>query len=128
MSHHIKYLPNPCKSITHEFCIGTKEVSFTVSLFENGQPGGLQINGDTSGSTIDGFSEAWATAVSRLLQRGETLSWIINKFSFHRFEPCGFTDNPKIPYATSIPDYIVRWMALEFGVHTPQQPEENLKT
>mgnify|MGYP001190485397 FL=1 len=124
MLHRIKYPPNPCRSLTHEFCIAGKRISFVVSLFENGQPAGVQINGDTSGGTIDGFSKAWATFLSRLLQRGETLSWIVKRVSYTRFDPCGFTDNPKIPYATSIPDYIVRWMALEFGV---QQPEENLK-
>src|SRR2546426_4956328 len=31
-----------------------------------------------------------------------------------RFEPSGWTGNPKIPYAKSIPDYIFRWLALRF--------------
>src|SRR5690606_6992269 len=35
-------------------------------------------------------------------------------FSHTRFEPSGFTNNPEIPIAKSITDYIFRWLALKF--------------
>ena len=35
-------------------------------------------------------------------------------FSHMSFEPAGFTDNPQIPFATSIPDYVVRYLASRF--------------
>jgi ribonucleoside-diphosphate reductase alpha chain len=31
-----------------------------------------------------------------------------------RFEPSGWTGNPQIPYAKSIPDYIFRWLGTKF--------------
>jgi ribonucleoside-diphosphate reductase alpha chain len=32
-----------------------------------------------------------------------------------RFEPEGYTGNPEIPFAKSMPDYIMRWLAARFG-------------
>jgi ribonucleoside-diphosphate reductase alpha chain len=46
-----------------------------------------------------------------------------------RFEPEGITGNPEIPFAKSMPDYIMRWLASRFldtdaqedlGILTPQ--------
>jgi len=36
------------------------------------------------------------------------------KFAHQRFEPSGFTKNPEIRNASSIIDYVFRWMALQF--------------
>src|SRR5581483_919318 len=36
------------------------------------------------------------------------------KFSYMRFEPEGMTSNPEIPFAKSMPDYIMRWLASRF--------------
>ena len=35
----------------------------------------------------------------------------MSKFAYVRFEPEGFTANPEIPFAKSMPDYIMRWLA-----------------
>jgi ribonucleoside-diphosphate reductase alpha chain len=32
-----------------------------------------------------------------------------------RFEPEGITRNPEIPFAKSMPDYIMRWLASRYG-------------
>jgi ribonucleoside-diphosphate reductase alpha chain len=32
-----------------------------------------------------------------------------------RFEPEGYTGNPEIPFAKSMPDYIMRWVASRYG-------------
>jgi ribonucleoside-diphosphate reductase alpha chain len=32
-----------------------------------------------------------------------------------RFEPEGYTGNPEIPFAKSMPDYIMRWLASRYG-------------
>jgi len=98
-----------------------------VSLYNDGRPGALQIFDKNSGSTIEGFLEDWAIQFSRLLQSGETLTWLVRKASYNRYEPCGVTDDPNIPFCTSPLDYIVRWIAWKFAVNVPTQPEENLK-
>ena len=45
------------------------------------------------------------------LQYGVPLKVLVDKFSHTRFEPCGLTNNPEIPFAKSMVDYIFRWMA-----------------
>jgi len=42
------------------------------------------------------------------------LETLVQKFSYMRFEPEGITQNPEIPFAKSMPDYIMRWLASRF--------------
>jgi ribonucleoside-diphosphate reductase alpha chain len=39
----------------------------------------------------------------------------VRKFAYVRFEPEGYTGNPEIPFAKSMPDYIMRWLASRYG-------------
>ena len=39
----------------------------------------------------------------------------VRKFAYMRFEPEGITGNPEIPFAKSMPDYIMRWLASRYG-------------
>jgi ribonucleoside-diphosphate reductase alpha chain len=58
--------------------------------------------------------DSFATSVSLALQYGVPLDVLVDKFSHTRFEPSGFTGNPDIPIATSISDYVFRWLKLKF--------------
>ena len=66
------------------------------------------------GSTISGFADAFAQAISYALQYGVPLQVLVDKFSHARFEPSGMTKNPEIRFAKSIVDYVFRWMAAKF--------------
>ena len=66
------------------------------------------------GSTISGFADAFAQAISYALQYGVPLQVLVDKFSHARFEPSGMTKNPEVRFAKSIVDYIFRWMATKF--------------
>ena len=57
---------------------------------------------------------AFATAISIGLQYGVPLETFVRKFSYMRFDPEGMTTNPEIPFAKSLPDYIMRWLASRF--------------
>jgi ribonucleoside-diphosphate reductase alpha chain len=57
---------------------------------------------------------SFATAISIALQYGVPLETLVRKFSYMRFEPEGMTSNPEIPFAKSMPDYIMRWLASRF--------------
>jgi ribonucleoside-diphosphate reductase alpha chain len=48
------------------------------------------------------------------LQYGVPLESMVRKFAHQRFEPSGFTKNPDIRTATSITDYVFRWLACQF--------------
>jgi ribonucleoside-diphosphate reductase alpha chain len=48
------------------------------------------------------------------LQYGVPVKSLVEKFAHTRFEPSGFTKNPDIPIAKSLPDYIFRWFGQTF--------------
>ena len=107
-------LPDTRHAVTHKFDIAGHEGYLTVGLFENGQPGELFITMSKEGSTIGGLMDAVATLTSMSLQYGVPLDALVKKFSHQRFEPSGFTKNPDIRQATSITDYVFRWLACQF--------------
>ncbi len=107
-------LPDERRAITHKFDIQGHEGYITVGLFEDGQPGEIFLVMAKEGSTISGFADAFAQAISYALQYGVPLQALVDKFSHVRFEPSGMTRNPEIRFAKSIVDYIFRWMASKF--------------
>ncbi len=107
-------LPDERQSITHKFDIAGHEGYITVGLYEDGQPGELFLTMAKEGSTISGFADAFAQAISYALQYGVPLQDLVDKFSHVRFEPAGMTKNPDIRFAKSIVDYIFRWLAAKF--------------
>ena len=109
-----KKLAEERKAITHKFDIGGHEGYITVGLYEDGAPGELFLVMAKEGSTISGFADAFAQAVSYALQYGVPLHVLVDKFSHMRFEPSGMTRNPQIRFAKSIVDYVFRWLATKF--------------
>jgi ribonucleoside-diphosphate reductase alpha chain len=107
-------LPDERQAITHKFDIAGHEGYITVGLFANGQPGEIFLVMAKEGSTISGFADAFAQAISYALQYGVPLQALVDKFSHVRFEPSGMTRNPEIRFAKSIVDYIFRWLATKF--------------
>jgi ribonucleoside-diphosphate reductase alpha chain len=107
-------LPDERHAITHKFDIAGHEGYITVGLYEDGMPGEIFLVMAKEGSTISGFADAFAQAISYALQYGVPLQELVDKFSHVRFEPSGMTKNPDVRFAKSIVDYIFRWMAAKF--------------
>src|SRR5205809_3763110 len=107
-------MPDTRMSLTHRFEIAGHEGYITVGLYEDGQPGELFITMVKEGSTIGGLMDTVGTLTSIALQYGVPLDSLVKKFAYQRFEPSGFTKNPDIRHATSITDYVFRWLACQF--------------
>jgi ribonucleoside-diphosphate reductase alpha chain len=107
-------LPETRTAVTHKFDIAGHEGYLTVGLFEDSQPGELFITMAKEGSTIGGLMDSIGTLTSLALQYGVPLEALVRKFAHQRFEPSGFTKNPDIRNASSITDYVFRWMAVQF--------------
>jgi ribonucleoside-diphosphate reductase alpha chain len=107
-------MPDTRVSLTHKFEIAGHEGYITVGLYESGQPGELFIQMAKEGSTIGGLMDTVATLTSLALQYGVPLESLVKKFAYQRFEPSGFTKNPDIRNATSITDYVFRWLGCQF--------------
>jgi len=112
-------------SFTHKFSIGGHEGYLTVGLYQDGTPGEIFVRMAKEGSVIAGLMDSFATAISLALQHGVPLHVLIEKFKGTRFEPSGFTGNQEIPIATSIMDYLFRWLAIRFPVDGPSIVERH---
>jgi ribonucleoside-diphosphate reductase alpha chain len=110
-----KKMPRERESITHKFSIGGHEGYITAGKYEDGTVGEIFLTDiGKEGSTMRGLLNAFATAISLGLQYGVPLETFVRKFSYMRFEPEGITGNPEIPFAKSMPDYIMRWLGSRF--------------
>ena len=109
-----RHLPDERRALTHHFSIAGQEGYLTVGVYEDGLPGEIFITMAKQGSTISGLMDSFATAVSLALQYGVPLDVLCAKLTHVRFEPSGWSGNPKIGYAKSIVDYIFRWLELKF--------------
>jgi ribonucleoside-diphosphate reductase alpha chain len=125
-----KRMPRERQSITHKFSLGGHEGYITAGMYEDGTVGEIFLTDiGKEGSTLRGMMNSFATAISIALQYGVPLETLVRKFAYMRFEPEGITTNPEIPFAKSMPDYIMRWLASRFldadvhedlGILTPE--------
>jgi ribonucleoside-diphosphate reductase alpha chain len=123
-------MPKERQSITHKFSIGGHEGYITAGMYPDGTVGEIFLTDiGKEGSTLRGMMNAFATSISIALQYGVPLETLVRKFSYMRFDPEGATGNPEIPFAKSMPDYIMRWLASRFldvdvcedlGILTPE--------
>ncbi|HEX3241882.1 MAG TPA: vitamin B12-dependent ribonucleotide reductase [Solirubrobacterales bacterium] len=119
-----KRMPQERESITHKFSIAGHEGYITAGKYDDGSVGEIFLTDiGKEGSTMRGLLNAFATAISLGLQYGVPLEDFVRKFSYMRFEPEGMTTNPEIPFAKSMPDYIMRWVASRF-IDDPETLEE----
>ena len=124
-----KKLPDTRAALNHKFSIADHDGYLTVGLFEDGQPGEMFITMAKEGSTIGGLMDSVAALTSMSLQYGVPLEVLVKKFSHQRFEPSGFTKNPDIRQASSIIDYVFRWLGMQFipgyrEAHLPKSPQQ----
>lgn len=114
-------LPEERRGLTRKFIIlrpdhkdGDLRVYVTVGCYPDGRPGEMFIKADKVGSMASGALDAAAMTTSMALQHGASIHDLASKFKGMRFEPQGFTGDPKFPMVASILDYIGRWLLATF--------------
>jgi ribonucleoside-diphosphate reductase alpha chain len=107
-------LPNDRTALTHKFEVAGHEGYLTVGMYEDGKPGEIFITISKEGSTISGLMDALATSISIGLQYGVPLETFVDKFAHMRFDPMGTTKNSRIRFASSLVDYMFRYLASRF--------------
>src|SRR4051812_35836016 len=123
-------MPKERQSLTHKFSIAGHDGYITAGMYDDGTVGEIFLTDiGKEGSTLRGMMNAFATSVSISLQYGVPLETLVRKFAYMRFDPEGATGNPEVPFAKSMPDYIMRWLASRFldvdiqeelGIMTPE--------
>jgi ribonucleoside-diphosphate reductase alpha chain len=117
-------LPTTRRSITHKFAIAGHEGYLTIGLFEDGSPGEVFIKVSKEGSTLSGLIQGFCRAFSLALQYGLTVEDAVDRFRGMRFDPMGPTNNPDIPEASSILDYVARYLELYHQRHCLGEEDE----
>jgi ribonucleoside-diphosphate reductase alpha chain len=109
-----RVLPTTRESVTHKFSIAGHEGYLTVGVFEDGSAGEIFIKMSKEGSTLSGLIQGFCRAFSLALQYGLSVQDAVDRFRGMRFDPMGSTNNPQIPEASSILDYVARYLELHF--------------
>ena len=107
-------LPRIRSSRTYRFVVADLEGFFTVGEYPDGTPGELFISVSRQGSTLAGLMDSFAISVSHGLQYGVPLKSYVKTLRGTSFAPFGITDDPEIRTASSVTDYIVRRLALDY--------------
>ena len=106
-----KKLPDLREALTHKFVVGGQEGYVTVGFYPDTKKiGEMFITISKAGSTLSGVFEWGAVNFSMALQHGASIEELTSKMISTRFEPAGFTSNREIPMATSILDYLGKWL------------------
>jgi ribonucleoside-diphosphate reductase alpha chain len=107
-------MPKTREGLTHKFSIGGHKVYITANRFEDESLGEIFLTAGKEGSIVNGLLGTIARLSSKMLQEGVSAETIIDSLLNLRFDPWGITDNPDIPMAKSMPDYIARWLGKHF--------------
>jgi len=109
-----KKLPATRPGEIHKFSIGSTEGYLMTGEFENKELGETFLTVAKQGSTLSGLLDMLAIMISISLQHGVPLKTIVSKLMFSRFDPSGITSNPDIRFATSICDYLGRYLGNKY--------------
>ncbi len=124
---HRERLPDTRRSITHKFNVSGHKGYITVGLYDDGRPGEIYIKVAKEGSTMSGLLDSFGIAISLGLQFGVPIAALVRKFEHQKFEPSGWTTNPQIPEASSLIDYIFRWLGLQFSEEYRQEHARHMR-
>lgn len=108
-------LPTTRRSLTHKFAIDQHEGYLTVGLYDDGRPGELFLTMAKEGSTIGGLTDTIGILTSLALQYGVPVETLARKFEHVSFEPRGWTRDQTIRHASSVVDYVFRWLGMQFS-------------
>lgn len=109
-----KHMPPERANITRRVTISGLKFYVTVGLYPDGSPGEVFITLQKQGSLEHGMCHCVALLISMLLQRGVPLAEVVGKLKDIRFDPSGMTNDPEIPMASSVVDYVARWLDKKF--------------
>ncbi len=108
-------LPDDHAGSIHKFAVGGQKGRIIVGYYPDGRLGEFYIETEKEGSTVAGMYDALAIVASLAIQYHVPLEVLSDKLIGMRFEPYGMTTNPEIPTATSIVDYLFRFLRNKFG-------------
>lgn len=103
------------KSVTSAFNLSGIKGYLTVGFYPDGQVCEVFIKVAKTGSTLQGVLDGMAIMISHALQYGMPLADVVDALEDMRFEPFGMTNDPDVPSASSLCDYIAKKLKHDYG-------------
>jgi ribonucleoside-diphosphate reductase alpha chain len=107
-------VPRVSAGETTRFTVDDQKGYLTTARAKDGGLGELTIRMAKQGSTLAGMMDALGAAISLGLQAGAPLEVFVAKYANMRFAPAGLTDDPELPIASSLMDYVARRLAVDY--------------
>lgn len=107
-------LPAKRSGITVSATVGNQKVWLRTGEYPDGRLGEVFIDMYKEGAAFRSMLNLFAISISMGLQFGVPLQKYVDKFTFTRFDPAGFTDHPNIKNCTSIIDFVFRVLGMEY--------------
>jgi ribonucleoside-diphosphate reductase alpha chain len=107
-------LPYKRSGITIKTKISGQSIFLRTGEYPDGRLGEIFIDMHKEGAAFRSLLNLFAISISTGLQYGVPLEEYVEKFTFTRFEPSGFTDHPNIKFCTSIIDFLFRVLGMEY--------------
>jgi ribonucleoside-diphosphate reductase alpha chain len=104
-------MPRSRRGTTTSFQVAGTEFRVIANADEQGTLGEVFARFGKEGSTTAGLMDLLSIAISLGLQHGVPLEEFVARFTGQRFEPMGPTDDPDVPHASSVGDYLARRLA-----------------
>ncbi len=97
------------------FQVADEPGTLTASVRPDGSVGEVVLRAGKHGSTLAGMTDAFSTAITVALQQGAPLAVLADELRGTHFAPAGHTDDPEIPRASSLADYVARRLTTDFA-------------
>jgi ribonucleoside-diphosphate reductase alpha chain len=94
--------------------IGGERLVVLTGQRADGTLGEVLLRWGKQGSAQAGLADSYATAISFGLEHGVPLADLLRPGLGLGFEPGGRTDDPEIPWARSVADYLCRRLAIDW--------------
>lgn len=109
-----EHMPRRRSGHTTSVTIGGERFHVTANGREDGALGEVFIRWGKQGTADAGLMDIYATAISVGLQHGVPLADLVRPGLGLHFAPNGHTDDPEIPRARSVADYLARRLAIDW--------------
>lgn len=112
---HRKFLPARRDCVTQKAVIGNTTVYLNWGVYEDGSLGEIFLDVGKDGTALRFWMSNTAMLFSLALQNQTPLETLVTMFHGTKSEPFGpVSGHPRITQCTSIPDYVVRSLAIDF--------------
>lgn len=109
-----QHMPRRRPGITTSVTIGGERFYLTANGRSDGTLGEVFLQWGKQGSTASGLMDIYAIALSVGLQHGVPLIELVRQGLDLYFVPNGHTDDPEIPRARSVVDWVARRLAIDW--------------